>query len=233
VRQLQQGLRILRAQPADGRADGLASLREGFVDDSPQSFLADVDGWVIEAGDADDRRRHRRARPEHLSWHRANHLDGRSVRDPDARRPVVPRARCRAEPIRDLPLHRHDETFHHRRALEHIEHDGGPDVVGEVPATNPRAAVEHSGPCHLRRICREHLDRGPIRNHRSERREQRPVELDREHARRARVGECHRQRPQPRADLDDPIPGTDTGVVRDRLREVRVGEEMLPERACR
>ena len=64
-------------------------------------------------------------------------------------------------------------------------------------------------------------------------RQQRPVELDREHAVGPGVGQRDRERPEARADLDHLHARADPGVARDRPRQVRVEQEVLAERLGR
>jgi hypothetical protein len=61
-----------------------------------------------------------------------------------------------------------------------------------------------------------------------ERRQERPVELDREDLR-ARLGQGQRDRAEPGPDVDRADARSRAGVGRDRPGEVRVGEEVLPQ----
>jgi hypothetical protein len=68
---------------------------------------------------------------------------------------------------------------------------------------------------------------------RAQRRHQRAVELDREHALGAPVRERRRERPEARPDVDDRVPRSDPGVDGDRGPEVGVDQEVLAERLRR
>ena len=116
---------------------------------------------------------------------------------------------------------------------EHVEHDRGADVVRQVPAAHPRALAERRRPVELRRVGVQDLDRGPVPHRLGETRQQRSIELDRQHALGARVGQRRRQRPEPRPDLDHAHPRPDPGVARDRAGEVRIQQEVLAERLGR
>ncbi len=73
-------------------------------------------------------------------------------------------------------------------------------------------------------------DRGAVRNGIPERRQQGPVELDREDLRRTGVGEGDGQGAHPGADLDHTSPGDHAGVGGDGAGEVRIQEEVLAQR---
>jgi hypothetical protein len=62
-----------------------------------------------------------------------------------------------------------------------------------------------------------------------QRRDQRRVELDRDHVGAARV-ERQGERAETRPDLDHPIAGADVRVADDRPRDVRIEQEVLAER---
>jgi len=64
---------------------------------------------------------------------------------------------------------------------------------------------------------------------RAQRRHQRAVELDREHAPGALLRERGGERPEARPDVDDRVAGFDPGVDGDRGREVGVDQEVLAE----
>jgi len=71
-----------------------------------------------------------------------------------------------------------------------------------------------------------------VLEHVGQRGDQPGVELDRDHVGATRI-ERQREGAEAGPDLDNPIPGADTGIPDDRPRDVRVQEEVLSERPAR
>ena len=105
------------------------------------------------------------------------------------------------------------------RVSQHVEHDRGADVVRQVPAAHPRAR-RRARPASRASSHRRAGSRPPAGPPTASARpgSRRPVELDRQHAIGARVGQRRGQRPEPRTDLDHAHARTDPGVARDRAR---------------
>jgi hypothetical protein len=130
-------------------------------------------------------------------------------------------------PLADLLLHHRDPASHRGQLLDRAQDRAGGDPVGQVRDDLRRRRLQLTKvQCH--RVGKVQRRRRGERVERvAQRRLERAVELDDVHKGRPRR-EVLGQHPQPAADLQHDVPGTDLRRARDHVEDVRVDQEVLP-----
>jgi hypothetical protein len=141
-------------------------------------------------------------------------------------------ARLCDESLADLALHHHDEAIDLRYALEQVDHQGHRDVVGQVRDHGPPLVAEELPPVGAHRVELLDVDVRIRRHDLAKRRRQTAVELHGQHVAPG-LAERDGDRAEPGPDLDDAVTTAHAGVGDDRAGQIRVGDEVLPERLRR
>ena len=140
-------------------------------------------------------------------------------------RPVGLRRRLGEESFGHLPLHHHAPELEPRLAVEALDDHRGRDVVREVRDELRRAEPREVEP---ESVPEMELDVRSTAQSLPQRPLETGIELDSVHLCHA-VGEIHRERAEPWADLEHTVDGLELREAADHAEDVLVDEEVLAE----
>jgi hypothetical protein len=152
------------------------------------------------------------------------------VADDDRDRAVLLAPGRGRDALADLALDHHQHSLDLRRRFEEPDHHRGRHVVGEVRHARPRPVGQQGGEVHSEGVADGKSNIATVRDDRLQDGRDPPVALERDDPRPV-LEEGEGQRSQPGPDLEDPVAGAHAGEPGDAPSGVRVGEEVLPERA--
>src|SRR5207245_4100399 len=214
-------------ESGEGVAQHLPALSEGGSDHLTEALLvAEVDTRRDAPADVEHRRLDARRRKEAAAGYAERQADVREGSEENRRHAVVPGARPRDEPLRDLALDHDDRLRHAGALLAQPEEDRDRDVVGKVADHRDARLGDQRLQGQRQHVTFDHPHARVLGIARGEASGERGVDLDEIEASRA-SGELVGERAEPGTDLEGDRARPDLGGLDDAVGHGGVAQEML------